>query len=90
MPEEMQTLRAALNARGIEYQDLSDDFDRSFPFYDMTLYRIRYIYKGKRYEVMTGIGTLGGDWGLLELRVNQEDPKGSMTAEGILKLMDRG
>jgi hypothetical protein len=56
----------------------------------MTLYRIRYIYKGSRYEVMTGIGTLGGDWGLLELRVEREDPKGSMTAEGILKLMDRG
>lgn len=90
MPEEMQRLRAALDVRGIEYQDLSDDFDRSFPLYDMTLYRIRYIYKGSRYEVMTGIGTLGCDWGLLELRVNQEDPKGSMTAEGILKLMDRG
>lgn len=90
MPEEMQRLRSALNARGIEYQDLSDDFDRSFPFYDMTLYKIRFIYQKKRYEVMTGIGTLGGDWGLLELRVDQEEPKGSMTAEGILNYMDRG
>ena len=89
MPEEMQRLRAALDVRGIEYQDLSDDFDRSFPFYDMTIYKIRYIFKGTTYEVITGLGTMGGDWGLLELRQDHEI-KGSMTAEGILKLMDRG
>ena len=90
MPEEMRRLRNALQARGVEYEDRSDDFDRSFPFFDMTLYKIWFKHNGHTYEAMSGVGTLGNEWGLIELRVDQGEPFGSMTAEGVLKMLDRG
>lgn len=87
MPEEMQKLRAELSDKDIGYEDLSDDFDRSFPFFDMTLYKTRYKFADQVYVVVSGVGTLGGEWGLLELSVDQGEPIGSLTAEGILKIM---
>lgn len=87
MPEEMQKLRAELSDKDIGYEDLSDDFDRSFPFFDMTLYKTRYKFNDQVYVVVSGVGTQGGEWGLLELSVDQGEPIGSLTAEGILKIM---
>ena len=90
MPEEMYRLRNALTARAVEWEDRSDDFDRSFPFFDMTLYRTWFKHNGHTYEAISGVGTLGGEHGLLELRVDQGEPYGSQTAEGVLKILDRG
>lgn len=87
MPEEMTRLRYALDVRGIRYEDESDDFDRSFPFFDMTLYKTHFKHNSHDYMAMSGVGTLGGEWGLLELRVDNGDPVGSVTADYILTLM---
>ena len=87
MPEEMNKLRLALTARDIEYEDLSDDFDRSFPFFDMTLYKTCFKYNGQSYVVVSGVGTQGGEHGLLELTIDQGERIGSLTAEGVLKIM---
>lgn len=87
MPVQMNILRQELTARNIEYEDLSDDFDRSFPFFDMTIYKTRYKYNGHSYEVISGFGTLGGEHGLLELRIDQAEPRGSLTADYIIQLM---
>ncbi len=66
MPEEMSKLRSFLSDRDISYKDLSDDFARSFPFFDMTLYKTLFKYNDQVYVVVSGVGTLGGEWGLLE------------------------
>lgn len=90
MPEEMTLLRNALDTRGIMWTDRTTDYDREFPFLDMNIYRTLYFYDGKDYSVVSGIGTMGGQWGLLELSVDGNEPRGSMTAEGILTIMDGG
>lgn len=87
MPEEMIYLRNALEARGIEYSNDSDNLDRSFPFLNLIMYRTSFKWKDKRYSVICGYGTLGGTKGLLELHINNET-KGSLTAVDILKIMD--
>lgn len=88
MPEEMQKLRNALNVRGIEWTDSTRDEKRSFPFMDMNIYGTKFSFQNSTYEVISGFGTLGGQWGLLELRRLSHDPKGSLTAEGVLSIMD--
>lgn len=87
MPTEMAILRNELNQKGVEWLDESDDFDRSFPFFDMTIYKTRYKYNGHDYVVVSGFGTLGGEHGLLELRIDNNEPQGSLKADYILQLM---
>ena len=87
MPIEMEKLRLALTARDVEYEDLSDDFDRSFPFFDMTIYKTRFKYNGHTYDVISGVGTQGGERGLLELRVDQGEPIGNITHDYVISIM---
>lgn len=87
MPDEMRELRTLLTAKGVEWQDESDDFDRSFPFLDLTIYRTRFKYNGHEYVVSSGLGTLGGDWGLLEMRVDNNNPVGSLSANSIIQII---
>lgn len=90
MPEEMTKLRNALDARKIYWIDKSDTYEREFPFLDMCIYRTWFLYNGNHYSVISGLGTYGGQWGLLELMINDNEPKGSLTAEGVLTIMDGG
>lgn len=90
MPEEMVKLRNALDARGIQWQDLSSDYGRSFPFADMTIYSTHFECGCRDYTVTSGFGTFGGDKGLLQLAIDSEDTIGSLTAENILTIMDKG
>lgn len=87
MPTEMAILRNELNQKGVEWLDESDDFDRSFPFLDMTLYKTRVKHNDHEYVISCGVGTQGFDWGLLELRVDGNSPVGSLTAQDILDIM---
>ena len=87
MPTEMINLRQALDARGVQYYNESDNLDRSFPFLNLINYKTRYIWHDKEYSVISGYGTLGGTKGLLELHYNDETI-GSLTAVDILRIMD--
>lgn len=88
MPEEMILLRNALTSRGVEWQNESDNLDRSFPFLNLIMYRTSFKWKNKRYSVICGYGTLGGTKGLLELHKGNDDPVGSLTAVEVLERMD--
>lgn len=90
MPEEMIKLRNALDVRGIEWSDSTTKENREFPFLDMNIYGTKFKIGIFDYEVISGLGTLGGQWGLLELRRSFIEPKGSLTAEGVLTIMDGG
>lgn len=88
MPEEMIKLRNALDARGIEWSNESDNLDRSFPFLNLIMYRTTFKWKDRKYSVICGYGTLGGIKGLLELHKGNDDPVGSLTAVEVLERMD--
>ena len=88
MPEEMLLLRNALKARGIPYINASDNLDRSFPLLNLIIYRTRFMYKGEIWIVISGYGTMGGDKGLLELRRENKDVVGCLTAKKILEELD--
>lgn len=89
MPEEMYLLRNALTARQIEWVNESDNLDRSFPFLNLIIYRTKWIYNGHKYSVLSGYGTWGGEQGLLEMIVDNEEPQGSLTALDVLTFMDK-
>ena len=90
MPEEMIKLRNALDARGVQWRDLSSDYGRSFPFEDMTIYKTHFGFRCREYSVVCGFGTFGGDKGLLQLTIDNNETVGSLTAENILTIMDKG
>ena len=90
MPEEMIKLRNALSARGIKWHDLSSNYGRTFPFEDMTIYCTHFGYECREYTVTSGFGTFGADRGLLQLDLDGEETQGSLTAENILTIMDKG
>ena len=89
MSDEMINLRRALDARGVEWQNASDNLDRSFPFLNLIIYRTHWTYNGHRYSAICGLGTWGGDKGLLEMWADwMDDHKGSLTATEVLQLME--
>lgn len=81
MPDEMIKLRKELDKLGVPWEDASDD---KF----MKIYRTRFYIGKKRWSVVSGYGTYGGEAGLLETwtsMINDGEPKGFMTAEDIVK-----
>lgn len=88
MPEEMLLLRNILDKKGIEWED--DTFDKrdGFPFLDLSVYRTKFRYNGHFYSVISGYATFGGEYGLLELMIDSNEPIGSLTHEGVLKVIE--
>lgn len=86
MPEEMVKFRNVLNSRGITYIDRSEK--PSFSLIDLTIYRTWFIYKGREWSVISGYGTYGGEEGLLEVMVDNDNPRGRMTARDVIEMME--
>lgn len=84
--DEMIKLRHGLDERGIEWRDESETKI-------VQIYRTKFDAAGYCFSVIWGCGTYGQYEGLLEcmsFAVNESgEPKGSMTAEEILSIVDR-
>jgi hypothetical protein len=107
MCDEMIKLRKLLTQKGIEWQDQSiiqqeeliarlsaeSGFEREY--FDTTIYRTHFDYKGSHYSVINGFGTYGGyepfekkNYGLLELMRDDNNPVGWLTAQEIIDSLD--
>lgn len=107
MCEEMAKLRELLTAKGIKWRDhsviqqeklieyLSAESGMEKEFFDTTIYRTHFDYKGSHYSAINGFGTYGGfepfekkNYGLLELMRDDNDPVGWLTAQEIIDSLD--
>lgn len=95
MCKEMIKLRKGLDERGIVWIDKSDTFNESkikALGIDIAIYRTHFTAYGVWFSVIYGHGTYGNESGLLECMskaVNESgEPKGSMTADEILEVID--
>ena len=107
MCDEMRKLRQKLTERSIEWTDessLNSDADiekkrRVLPdipesYLDTSMFRTRFIFKGKNWSVINGYGSYGGydpfkseNEGLLELMIDENDPTGWLTAEQVIEMI---
>ena len=99
MCKEMIKLRKGLDERGIVWTDKSETEINSvaaaaFLLFDidLTVYRTQFTTNGVWFSVIYGHGTYGNTSGLLECMSKAVDesgePKGSMTADEILEVID--
>lgn len=80
MPDEMIKLRKELDKLGVPWEDVSDDKS-------MKIYRTRFYIGKKRWSVISGSGTYGGEAGLLETwtpTLNGGEPRGFMKADEVI------
>lgn len=85
MPEEMVLLRELLDKKQIYWVDDTTDRSECFPFLDLSIYRTKFKNNGHSYLVISGYGTYGGDYGLLELSIDSKDPIGRLTHEEVME-----
>lgn len=99
MCKEMIKLRKGLDERGIVWIDKSETEINRFAVaamllfnIDLTVYRTHFTAYGVWFSVIYGHGTYGKESGLLECMSQAVDkngePKGSMTADEILEVID--
>ena len=93
--KEMIKLRKGLDERGIVWIDASETYgnDKIKALgIDITIHRTQFTAYGVWFSVIYGHGTYGNESGLLECMSNAVDksgePKGSMTADEILEVID--
>lgn len=74
---------------------LVNNFGQERQYCDTTIYRTHFDANGSQYSVISGFGTYGGfdpvenkDYGLLECMIDDNDPKGWLTADDIIKLIN--
>lgn len=96
IPNEMSKLRTMLTEMGIKWQDKSDIYPEdkildimnrcnvSREIADVSIYRTHFNAIGYHYSVIWGYGTYGGEDGLLEMMVDDEEPTGWLTAEDVI------
>ncbi len=98
--KQMQQLRKLLDKKNIPWEDHSEDMtkDKDWP---MWFCRTWFKYKGIKWSVINGFGTYGGwfganpghsekeNMGLLELYDGNSDPKGWLTAEDVMKEIEK-
>lgn len=96
MCKEMIKLRKGLDERGIVWTDASETYgnDKIKALgIDITLHRTHFTAYGVWFSVIYGHGTYGYESSLLECMSEAVDesgePKGSMTADEILKVIDK-
>ena len=66
-------------------------------FADSTMYRTHFEHKGKKYSVIFGYGSFGGinaiepsqNNSLLEMMIDDDEPVGWLTADDVLKIIDK-
>lgn len=86
MPQEMDRLRSILDEMGIKWCDKTERHGIPGTI-DLTIYRTHFTYKGKIHSVICGYVTYGGQEGLLEMMIGNNDPSGWHTAEDIIEIM---
>lgn len=93
--KEMIKLRKELDERGIVWKDASETYGNDeikALGIDIAIYRTHFTAYGVWFSVIYGHGTYGKESGLLECMsqaVNESgEPKGSMTADEILEVID--
>lgn len=102
--EEMKKLRKLLTEKGIEWHDESSIYTEEFiggikstmPYFvDSSIYRTHFDIDGIHYSVINGFGTYGGfnpfkhkNYGLLELRINEDEPTGWHSADDIMDMIN--
>ena len=85
LPEEMNKLRKLLDDMGIGWKDVSSHYEVKEHTIDFSIYRTRFEHKGRYISVIIGIGTYGGDKGLLEMWDGNGEPEGYLTAEEVIE-----
>ena len=98
--EEMKKLRNLLDEKNIPWQDHSEDTTRNKDW-PMWYCRTWFEYKGIKWSAVNGFATYGGwfganpgaseeeNLGLLELYNGHDDPKGWLTAEEVMRFIER-
>lgn len=98
--EQMRQLRKLLDKKNITWEDCSDNFGKKIS--EVWICRTHFEYKGQKWSVANGFGTYGGfnganfpawdeseNLGLLELYNGYDDPKGWLTAEEVMKEIEK-
>lgn len=78
---EMEKLRKLLDSMGIKWRDMSSIYPQDKQY---SIYRTKFTVNGVKYSVVYGFGTYGGEYGMLEMMVGDAEPKGWLTAEDII------
>lgn len=95
MTEEMNRLRQLLRLKKIEWIDRSDPADGGTIHIDRTFFMHETGEKTHFVSVIHGSGTYGGislngdDKGLLEIQIDRRAPRGCLTADEIMKMIEQ-
>ena len=82
----MIALRSKLNDMGISWEDVSIIAEEC-P--SCNIYRTRFVYNKHIISVISGTGTKGGIFGLLELTIDTGEPTGDLTASGTIEIVTK-
>ena len=72
---EFEALRGMLDSEGIEWHDNSDE----------VFHRTQGEHKGRRFSAIFGYGSYGHERGYLEVRMDEDEPVGWLTATDALE-----
>lgn len=97
---EMQQLRNLLDEKNIPWEDCSEDMTHA-ENWPMWFCRTHFEYKGIKWSAINGFGSYGGwhglnpgntekeNLGLLELWNHESEPKGYLTADDVMKEIEK-
>lgn len=86
---EMEKLRKLLDSMGIKWRDMSSIYPQNKRYSIYPIYRTKFTINGVKYSVIHGSCTYGGEYGMLEMMVGDADPKGWLTAEDIIGVIQK-
>lgn len=97
--EQMAVLRKLLDKKNIPWEDCNYDGEENS---EVWICRTHFEYKGQKWSAVNGFGTYGGfdganfptcgeseNLGLLELYNGHDEPKGWLTAEEVMKEIEK-
>lgn len=98
IPNEMKELRRLLDEKGIAWTDHSETFNgpafvvvelfNPVNAFEDVIYRTWFKHNGHDVSVIIGHGTYGNNSGLLEIRIDECEPKGYMTASHVMEIIE--